>query len=352
VLLSCDILKAGGQRMGRIRYRFTFFLLIFVYGFYAFFLPDAKAANETAAGNWLYKKEYTFIWLSDTQYYAENYPHVLEKQVNWIVSEKDKLNIQYVIHTGDLINKANKRIQWERADRLMGVLDNQLIPYGVLAGNHDLVKGKNGYSEFTKYFDDTRFKENPWYGETYQNNKGHYDVISAEGDDYIIVYLGWGINQPDIDWINDVLKQNSDRRAILAFHDYLYTDGERSPIGQKLFEQVVKKNKNVELVLSGHYHGASVKADDIDDDGDEKTDRTVYQVLADYQGAPEGGQGFLRVLTINPKQETIHFTTFSPYLNSFNYFDADKFPGKDDFIIKLREHKKNWFFRKLQFYRS
>lgn len=336
--------------MGRDRYKFMPFVLAVVFSLCFVLAQGAQALNETAAGNWLYKKEYSFIWMSDTQYYSESYPHILEKQVNWIADEKDKLNIQYVFHTGDIVNKADQRIQWERADQMMGVLDNNLVPYGVLAGNHDLLNGKDDYTEFTKYFGPARFKDNPWYGDEYKHNKGHYDLISAEGDDYIIVYMGWGINQPEINWMNDILKQHPDRRAILAFHDYLYTTGVRSPIGQKLFDQVVKANKNVELVLSGHYHGANVKADEIDDDGDGKADRTVYQILADYQAAPEGGQGYFRILTVNPKDDTIHFTTFSPYLHSFNYFDPEAFPGKDEFIIKLKGKKNKWFFKRLQFY--
>ncbi|ALC82435.1 MULTISPECIES: metallophosphoesterase [Bacillus] len=336
--------------MGIVRHKFKPFILTVVF-FICFTMENGvQASNETAAGNWLYKKEYTFIWMSDTQYYSESYPHILEKQVNWITEEKEKLNIQYVFHTGDIINKADKRVQWERADRLLGVLDKNLVPYGVLAGNHDLLNGKDNYTKYGKYFGYSRFKDNPWYGDRYLQNKGHYDLISAEGDDYIIVFMGWGINQEEVNWMNDVLQQYPDRRAILAFHDYLYTNGERSQVGEKLYEQIVKQNKNVELVLSGHYHGANVKADEIDDDGDGKADRTVYQILADYQAAPNGGQGYLRVLTVNPKDDTIHFTTFSPYLHSFNYYDAETYPGKDEFIIKMKGKKNKWFFRKLQFY--
>lgn len=327
--------------MRRDWYKFTFIVIVMILGCCTMSAQRVQAANHTAAGGWFYKKEYTFVWVSDTQYYSESHPHVLEKQMNWIADEKDKLNLQYVFHTGDIVNHANKGKQWERADRLMGVLDKNSVPYGVLAGNHDLVSGKDEYTEYRKYFGSSRFKDSPWYGETYQNNKGHYDLISAEGDDYIMVYMGWGINQPEINWINDVLKKHSDRRAILAFHDYLYTTGERSPVGKKLFEQIVKENKNVEVVLCGHYHGANMKTDELDDDNDGNADRTVYQVLADYQEAPEGGQGYLRVLTINPKQDTIHFTAFSPYLNTFE----EVFPGMDDFIIKLKGEKKKRFFR-------
>lgn len=118
-----------------------------------------------------------------------------ERQVKWIAEQKDKLNIQYVFHTGDLVDEADQPLQWKRADQFMKVLDDHQVPYGVLAGNHDVSHKDRSYLKFGRYFGERRFKQKPHYGGSYQNNKGHYDLISSGGNDYIMVSMGWGIGK-------------------------------------------------------------------------------------------------------------------------------------------------------------
>lgn len=279
--------------------------------------------------------DYTFVWMSDTQYYSESYPHIYKRIVDWIAEQKDTLNIPYVFHTGDLVDKAWLPEQWKVANDSMKVLDDANIPYGVLAGNHDVDHKTNDYTEYYKYFGANRFEKQPYYGGTYQNNRGHYDLISVNGNDYIMVYMGWGVDEESIQWMNHVLKQYPHRMAILSFHEYLLVSGNRSPIGDELYERVVVPNQNVIAVLSGHYHDSETLIDEIDDDGDGVADRKVYQMLADYQGGPEGGQGFIRLLHVKPSENKIYVKTYSPYLDRYNYYDPAEYPEKDEFVIDL-----------------
>lgn len=162
--------------------------------------------------------------------------------------------------------------EWENADEAMGILDKAGMPYGVLGGNHDVAAGLADYENYYKYFGENRFKTQPTYGGTYQNNKGHYDLISEGGQDFIIVYMSWNIYQDEIDWMNHVLSQYSDRKAILCFHTY--TNVKQSGgtyldyYGQLVQKYVVEKNPNVFAVLNGHYHGSSYETVMFDDDGD------------------------------------------------------------------------------------
>ncbi|MCG7410153.1 S-layer homology domain-containing protein [Paenibacillus sp. ACRRX] len=283
-------------------------------------------------------KDFTLVWMSDTQYYAESYPHIYKSEVDWIAANKDKKNIRYVFHTGDVVDEMDKVEQWERADTYMKVLEQAEVPYGVLAGNHDVNHKDENYTDFSKYFGEKRFKDKPFYGESYKDNRGHYDLISVDGIDFIMVYMGWGIYENEIKWMNEVLAQYPDRQAILNFHEYLLVSGERGPIANKIYDQVVKKNANVIGVLSGHYHDAETKIDAIDDNGDGKPDRKVYQMLADYQGGPEGGEGYMRLLEFKASPdgkriERIDMKTYSPYKDKFNYYDPKDHPGKDEFAI-------------------
>ena len=118
--------------------------------------------------------DYTFVWMSDTQYYAESYPHIFDRQTQWIAEMKEELKIKYVFHTGDLVDEADQEYQWDHADQFMSVLDENEIPYGVLAGNHDVGGVNNDYTAYYKYFGADRFENKPYYGESYLNNRGHY----------------------------------------------------------------------------------------------------------------------------------------------------------------------------------
>jgi LPXTG-motif cell wall-anchored protein len=279
--------------------------------------------------------DYSFVWMSDTQYYSESYPHIYNEQVNWIAENKDNYNIDYVLHTGDLVNFSNQEYQWEVADKAMQVLDDAGIPYGVLAGNHDVEQKSNDYTDYYRYFGADRFEDKPWYGGSYKNNRGHYDLISSNGNDYIMVYLGWGIEEEGIAWADAVLKAHPDRKAILNFHEYLLSSGNRHPIGEQLYQELVLENENVFAVLCGHYHAADMLIDEIDDNGDGVTDRKVYQMLADYQAGPEGGQGYMRMLLFDAETDQIKVKTYSPYMDDYNYYDEEDFPGTDEFTIGL-----------------
>ncbi len=277
--------------------------------------------------------DFSFVWMSDTQYYSESYPYIYSGNTQWIVDNKDKMNIKYVLHTGDVVDDWDQEYQWIEADKDMKTLEAAGIPYGVLAGNHDVDHQYSDYSQFYKYFGADRFANVPTYGGTYLNNRGHYDLISAGGVDFIAIYMGWDIRDQDIEWINEVLKQYPDRKAILNFHEYLLVSANRAPISDVIYEKVVVPNKNVFMVLCGHYHDAEDKVDMIDDDGDGVPDREVHQILADYQGAEKGGLGYIRLLQFDTANNKVHVKTYSPYLDDYNYYDPKEYPGKDEFDI-------------------
>lgn len=281
-----------------------------------------------------YGEDFSFVWFTDTQYYSARYPWIYEDQVNWMVENRDALNIEYIFHTGDLVDVYDDFDQWKVADDNMRVLDEAGIPYGVLAGNHDVDNKSHNYENYYQYFGADRFEDRSYYGGSYENNRGHYDLISVNGIDFIMVYMGWGVDQEGIDWINEVLAAHPDRVAILNFHEYLLATGTRSPIGDELFEKVVVPNEQVKAVLSGHYHNAQTWIDEMDDDGDGVADRTVYQLLADYQGGPEGGQGYLRILNFKMNENKVAVQTYSPYLDDYNFYEPEEYPEKDEFTME------------------
>ncbi|WP_313636516.1 S-layer homology domain-containing protein [Paenibacillus sp.] len=279
--------------------------------------------------------DFSFVWMSDTQYYSQSYPYIYRKNVKWIADNKESLNLKYVIHTGDIVDKSYQEYEWKEADQNMKVLEEANIPYGVLAGNHDVGHQTGDYTKFWEYFGEWRFKNMPTFGGSYDNNRGHYDLVSANGNDFIIVYMGWGLAEEEIEWMNEIVARYPERKAILCLHEYMLVSNNRAPIADTIFEKVVKPNKNVIAALSGHYHDAELKVDELDDNGDGIPDRNVYQMLADYQGAEEGGLGYIRLLQFDVADNKLRVKTYSPYLDDYNYYDEGEFPGKDEFVLDL-----------------
>ena len=75
--------------------------------------------------------DFTIIALPDTQHYSDQYPEIYFSQTQWIVDNKDALNIVFVTHLGDLVQHNDLYPEeWVVADEAMRLLDD-VVPYGV-----------------------------------------------------------------------------------------------------------------------------------------------------------------------------------------------------------------------------
>lgn len=285
--------------------------------------------------------DFSLAWITDTQYYSESWPHHYLEQNQWLVDNAKEWDIRYTIHTGDIVDEWDMDDQWQLADKAMKIFEDNGMRYGVLGGNHDVGAGLEYYDNYWKYFGEHRFKNEAIYGGSYNNNLGHYDLLTEDGQDLIILYMSWDIYTDEINWMNDVLKRYSDRKAIIATHRYTnskFADGNPDGLldyqGYVLREQVVAKNPNVVAVLNGHYHGASIQIDGFDDDQDGIKERLVYQICTDYQSDAEGGSQYMKFLYFDLKNNKIYMNSYSPYRKDFNYYDE---PKLDDFSAGVRK---------------
>ena len=293
----------------------------------------APASAENANSGWdgtdvPKKYDFSFAWETDTQYYSESFPYHYDNMNKWIVDNSKRLGIRYVIHTGDLVDDVDMTAEWKNAAHSMKIFDDAGMPYGVLAGNHDVYAGAESYGNYWNYFGANRFADKPYYGGTYKNNLGHYDLLTENGQDFIVLYMSWDIYTNEINWMNQVLAQYPDRKAIICLHRYTNVSESNGSLldytGKLLQKEVVAKNKNVIAVLNGHYHGATIQTDQFDDNGDGTPDRTVYQICTDYQSDPEGGSEYIKFLYFDLKDNKIYMNSYSPYRQDFNYFDTPR----------------------------
>lgn len=262
----------------------------------------------------------TVAWISDTQHYANTFPEIYPTITSFLFEHKDELNLVYVIHTGDLVHVQSSETNWIRAVEAMALLGD--IPYGVLAGNHDEAKKNGIYDNYCKYFGEKFFIGKSWYGESYENNRGHYDLITIGDTEYIFVYMSFEPDENALCFIKNAFDKYPNRVGVLCLHDFIKTDGTLSKDGIIIREKIVATCPNCYLVLCGHRYGFYCLEDSFDDDGDGIADRTVYEMMMNYQAAgKEGGSGYFRLLQFDDEANIIRILSYSAYLNDYNWLD-------------------------------
>lgn len=264
---------------------------------------------------------YTIAWISDTQHYSRKFPETFLAMTEFLREQQEALRLGYIIHTGDLVHNYDAPVEWEVAVQAMQSIRD--IPHGVLAGNHDVGTSKMNYKYFRKHFGEGYTETFPWYGGGYKNNFGHYDLITLGDTDYLFVYMGYGTNSSCIRWINEVFAAYPDRVGILCLHEYLDTDMELRDIGVSIRKKVVAKNPNLYMVLCGHRYAVDHLVSTFDDDGDGTPERTVYEMISNYQAFGDfGGDGYLRLLQVDEANGKMRILSYSPTLSDYDMFDG------------------------------
>jgi DNA repair exonuclease SbcCD nuclease subunit len=260
-------------------------------------------------------ESFTVIVLPDTQYYSEYNPNIFANQTRWIVNNIDSMNIQMIIHEGDIVNNNNQK-QWDNANYSLSILDQANIPYSILPGNHDS-DIRTDYKFYDEYFPKERFENKSWYNEGFANYRNNYQLLNINNKSYLFLSLELCPNKSEINWANQVLTNNQYNLAILTTHGYLsaseppkryvYNCGST----QYLWDDLIKLHKNLRIVLSGHIHNEKRRVDD------NIFDQSVYQIVSDYQDEKQGGGGYLRILKFDTDNNLINIETYSPYLNRY-----------------------------------
>lgn len=308
----------------------------------AAFAPVPGAA-PTARKRLSPTQPFTLVVLPDTQYYAEYYPEIFDAQTSWIAANKHALDIQLVVHEGDIVNAPESHAQWQRAVRSLRELDG-VVPYALARGNHDLARGVSRLGGLMdSYFPVAKYLQHSWFRETFEVGRmeNNFLLVDIKGQKWVVLTLEFGPRDPVLAWANDVLSRHADMPAIVVTHAYLYGDGNRysrsnhshahgahevaleggSNDGEEMWEKLISKQDNILFVLSGHvpdFEAARLTST-------RPSGTKVHQLLANYQGRSLGGAGYLRTLSFEPADQRVVVRTYSPYLDKYRADPANQF---------------------------
>jgi len=296
---------------------------------------------------------YTWILLPDPQTYTKfgRNQALFSNMIDWIVDQKQKLNIQMVLCTGDLVEQNNilvpdsingdqpSHAQWQFISKAFYKLNKQ-IPYILCTGNHDygIKSSENRYSQFNSYFPP---QINPLNRQLlvdmFTNAEGVETLENAAyvwkdpaGQPFLIFSLEFAPRMEVLAWADSVanIPQYKDYLGVVLTHSYLNSDGARTHLenyplknahyGKIIWEKFVSQSPQVQFVFSGHIANS-----------DEHRDQVGYRLDKNGRGLPvhqmlfnaqregggwhgNGGDGWLRILEFVPSQRKVKVKTFSP----------------------------------------
>ncbi|OAD22851.1 metallophosphoesterase [Candidatus Thiomargarita nelsonii] len=295
------------------------------------FLASVRGADD----NGLHR----FVILPDTQIYARFYPNIFKKQVEFIRRNKERLNIVAVLHEGDIVHMNDER-QWPIVAQTISQLDG-VVPYIMAIGNHDM--GNHDYRRkyltrdtalFNQYFPVEKYSALDSFGGLFNpsNMDNAYHLIKTAEITWLILSLEFCPRNEVLEWANRVVADHAQYPVIILTHLYLYPKTNRSPTtwhstkhryscqaylsenfnnGQQIWDKLISQHKNILLTFNGHIDRDGIKI------STGRHGNKVYQLVADYQNMGKGGDGYLKILTINPRDRSMTIQTYSPYLRKY-----------------------------------
>ncbi|MBB3980193.1 hypothetical protein GGQ64_005445, partial [Rhizobium azooxidifex] len=337
---------------------------------------DIKVIATDASGNEITdsfrvrvagENAYTIAVIPDTQDYSKGYasPDIFNQMTQWLVDNKDTLNIQFATHVGD-VTYNNTTVEWERAEAAMRLLDGK-IPYSLTSGNHDI--GPNGNAStraqdyLSEYFTVEEQSQLPGFGGVYDkepdNYQNNYSTFTApDGTKWLSLSLEFGPRDDVLRWAGDVIEDHADYRVMITTHSYMAGDGRVNPTSEELtwdggasayglgtdsqgaadgdaiWDQLVSKYPNIAFTFSGHnfIDGAETQINY------GAGGQPVMQMFVNYQNGVareitgngdeaagnNGGNGAIRLITIDPDNDKVYTETYFTSLDDYLDGHRDK----------------------------
>lgn len=278
---------------------------------------------------------YSIVVLPDTQHYAQSYPEIFTRMTGWITAHAASLNLAAVLHVGDITNN-NSPAQWDNAFASMSLL-NDVVPYVISIGNHDMVGPQGGVTRRGDTLVNSYFSVD--HARRYGNLAGtlvpgrienHYALLDIGSDRYLVISLEFAPPDEAVEWARRVAEQHPEYDVILLTHSYLSGSGRRSsnmlnsPLAENpdttvntaatMWSKILYPLPNSFMVVGGH---SAPKAPTVPYQLQRNAaGRRVFEFVFDWQDEPNGGSGWLGLITFRP-DGAIDISVYSPYLDEW-----------------------------------
>ena len=291
----------------------------------------------------VHAETFKVVVYGDTHDWRDGAP-IINGYNDWIIANHDALNIEYVLHLGDLVQVPSDLGVTATS---MHLLDGE-VPYLISIGNHDYdgwyTLPSSGWTtgSFTTAFPVATFED--WVGDKHYstNMLNAYDTITVDGESYLFMALEYCPSDAVIAWADGILSANTDKHVIIAIHYYFETFGTagiratndddysggvctNNGSGKALYQNVFKNYPNIMMILSGHgwdltskyLDGTITKVDVI-------SGSNINQIRENWQ-ADTRGNLYLRIYTIDTGTDVIRVQSYSPSTDTYLLNSEDNF---------------------------
>ncbi|TVY07080.1 metallophosphoesterase [Paenibacillus cremeus] len=280
-------------------------------------------------------KPFSIILVPDTQIMTARHPELLHPMCKWIADQAEALNVRMVLHLGDVVNNgASQESQYQLVADALDVIHQAGLPMMLAMGNHDYdneVKQDRSAVMFNRHFG-RFYEQQTWLGGTYEAGaiENSYARMQLGGSPYVFLVMEFGPRDEVLAWADRILQEHADHKAIIVTHCFMYINGKRSQPGdahnpkiypgatgandgEDVWHKLIKKHPRLIGVFSGHQVPVNVShRTDLGEQGN-----VVLQAFQNWQSSERGGEGRLRILTIDPENSTMSLAVFNP--SSGNY---------------------------------
>ncbi len=336
---------------------------------------------------------FSVVILPDTQYYTldstETNGGTTAKMMQWIADNKTKYNIKFVMHMGDAAND-NKRYQYEIIQKAYKILAQAGIPFSIATGNHEYKQGDSGKtyaarsrSLFSEYINDDfiksafQGKDISWF-HGFHSKDSMYATFEIGNLKFAVIALEYAPRKDILCWADSLIQNElKDRYIILTTHAYLQSDGQgetynkdknksfsyfngrtvtrgRHPksgspwghyasygtSGAEMYKELFARHSNIIMVASGHFceiahrdrtgnNGNIFHETVVDYQCEKPCLSSGYEPCCEDKAKQGNGNGWLRLLTIDPKNSIDSNGKLIPNVQAQTFSVLEKYQNQD-----------------------
>lgn len=311
-----------------------------------------------------------------TNIYAEGYDpegNIGFRNMQWLIDNKDLLNLQYVMHVGDLTDNLNYYVasnvdpskkKWEvegkieamYAFQMLGKLTTAGIPWSLVRGNHDggfdagALAVWDEYwtqsSAYTKATTDDRLENEPAkYCYTTRNSVNHiysyYEKLEIGDNKYLMLVLDLEADDTVLAWANEVAAYFTDYKIIVSTHAYLGSRGTLmtslmgssgiNNSGSAVWDKFVSLHSNIELMICGHSSGEDIVRKQMTGvNGNKVWTFMIDSSAHEFTGVTQ--PGLMSILKFSKDGKTLT-------LNHYSMVQGELFGNYNSFTVNLGEQE-------------